>query len=187
MTGQLDIFGHYYDTLCVDGAQVGIIQEAGKVILHCFLQCHDHTHLEVWVISSAFLGYFMNEMQEGVFADEELGAHLVLADLMESHCSQGFLSSPFFRNSLWGALPPTVSLLNNVPASTTICTIHHISNDLGNLPVSSLLLLNSSCKWGALSGTPCHTSPSVSPSLLPFWNGKVTRDHGRFFEVHAVF
>ena len=94
----------------MDGTQVGIFQEASYVILHCFLQHHDCMHLEVQVISLTFLGSFMNEACKGAFGDEELSAHLVPADLAESHCltsasgvSWALLSSgiPFGGPYLW--------------------------------------------------------------------------------------
>ena len=47
MMGQLNIFGHDCNAFHMDDTQVGIFQEAGQVILCCFLQCHDHVHLEV--------------------------------------------------------------------------------------------------------------------------------------------
>ena len=119
MTGQLDIFWHYCDVFLMDGTQVRVFQEAGQIVFCHFLQHHDHAHLEAQVISSAFLGYFMNEMWEGAFADKELGTHLVLADLRESHCSltvpPGFLQPSFSSGIPCRGLPPTLACLSMSP------------------------------------------------------------------------
>ena len=105
-TSQWDIFGHYCDVFHMDSTQVGIFQEAGQVILHCLLQHHDHMHLDVQVISSTFLEYLFNQTCKGAFVDEELSAHLVLADLVESHCPQllplGSLDPGFLQEFLMG-------------------------------------------------------------------------------------
>ena len=88
MMGQLNIFEHDHNTFSMDGTQVGIFQEASQVLPCCFLQCHDHMHLEAQVIPPTFFGYFAGEMQEWAFADEELSILLILTDLAESHCPQ---------------------------------------------------------------------------------------------------
>ena len=82
---QLNIYGQICNVFHVDGAQVGIFQEASQVILCCFLQHHDHMHLEVQVISPTFVGYFVYQLHKGTFANEELSAFLALMDLTESH------------------------------------------------------------------------------------------------------
>ena len=37
MMGQVDIFGHYCNAFCMDGAQMGVFQKASQVVFHCFL------------------------------------------------------------------------------------------------------------------------------------------------------
>ena len=44
MVGQMDVFGHYSYMLSMNGAQVGLLQEACHVILHGLLQYLDSMH-----------------------------------------------------------------------------------------------------------------------------------------------
>ena len=82
--GKLDVLGHDGDTLGVDGAQVGVFEESYEVGLGSFLEGHDGRGLEA-EISLEVLGDFTDKTLEGEFADEELSALLVTADLTESH------------------------------------------------------------------------------------------------------
>ena len=75
----MDVLGHNGNMLCMDHAEVGILQDAGQVVLCSFLQSHICMQLEVQVISSNILGYFADEMQEGALVFEELSALLVLS------------------------------------------------------------------------------------------------------------
>ena len=171
MTGQLDIVGNYCDAFCMDGTQVGIVQGAGQVILCCFLQCHDHMHLEVQVISSPFFGYCANETCKGVFVDEELSAHLVLADFVESHCPWpvplGSIESSFLLEFLAVGLPsqqPVCSAMSLPLPPSALCWV---GNDLGDLPAFSnlstffpppqLILQRDVPTWGPSPNHPwCH-------------------------------
>ena len=57
MVGQLDILWHKGYTFHMHSTQVGVFQEASKVILCCLLQHHDHLHLEVQIKPPIILGY----------------------------------------------------------------------------------------------------------------------------------
>ena len=101
--GELDVLGHDGDTLGVDGAQVGVLEESDQVSLAGLLECHHGGALESQV-GLEVLGDLTDQTLEGEFPDEELGGLLVPPDLTESHCSGpvpvGFLDSP----GGWGGL-----------------------------------------------------------------------------------
>ena len=82
--GQLDVLGHDGDPLGVDGAQVGILEEADQVGLAGLLQRHHGGALEAQV-GLEVLGDLADEALEGQLADEQLGGFLVAPDLTESH------------------------------------------------------------------------------------------------------
>merc|ERR1739842_72323 len=82
--GKLDVLGHDGDTLGVDGAEVGVLEETNEVGLGSFLESHDGRRLET-EISLEVLGDLTDETLEGELADEKLGALLVPTDLTESH------------------------------------------------------------------------------------------------------
>jgi hypothetical protein len=82
-TGQLDVLGHDGDTLGVDGAQVGVLEQADQIGLAGLLQGHDGRALEAQ-ISLEVLSDLANEALEGQLADEQLGALLVATDLTQS-------------------------------------------------------------------------------------------------------
>ena len=70
--GQLDVLWHDGDTLGVDGAQVGVLEEADQVSLAGLLKGHDGGTLEAQV-GLEVLGDFTDEALEGQLADEQLG------------------------------------------------------------------------------------------------------------------
>merc|ERR1711911_6711 len=80
--GQLDVLGHDGDSLGVDGAQVGVLEETNQVGLGSFLESHDSGRLEPQV-SLEVLGNLTDETLEGQLADEELCGLLVTSDLTE--------------------------------------------------------------------------------------------------------
>ena len=82
----MDVLGHDGDTLGMDGAQVGVLEQTNQVSLAGFLQGHDGRALESQV-SFEVLGDLTHKTLEGQLADEELSALLVSADLTESDCS----------------------------------------------------------------------------------------------------
>ena len=81
--GQLDVLGHDGDTLGVDGAQVGVLEEADQVRLASLLKGHDGGALEAQV-GLEVLGDLADQTLEGQLADQQLGALLVTTDLTES-------------------------------------------------------------------------------------------------------
>lgn len=82
--GQLDVLWHDGDTLGVDGAQVGVLEEANQVGLGSLLQSHDGRGLETEV-SLEVLGNLTDEALEGQLPDEELSALLVTTDLTQGY------------------------------------------------------------------------------------------------------
>ena len=78
--GKLNVLGHDGDTLGVDGAQVGVLEEADEVGFGGFLERKDGAGLEPEV-GLEVLGDLADEALEGELADQELGGLLVLADL----------------------------------------------------------------------------------------------------------
>ena len=80
--GELDVLGHDGHALGVDGAEVGVLEEADEVSLGRLLEGEDGGGLEPEV-GLEVLGDLADEALEGELADEELGGLLVLADLTE--------------------------------------------------------------------------------------------------------
>lgn len=83
-SGQLDVLGHDGDSLGVDGAQVGVLEQTNQVGLRCFLESHHGRRLESKV-GFEVLGDLTNQPLEGQLADEKLGGLLVPTDLTKSH------------------------------------------------------------------------------------------------------
>ena len=106
-SGQLDVLGHDGDTLGVDGAQVGVLEETDQVSLGGFLKGHDSRGLEA-EISLEVLGDFTDQALEGQLPDEELSALLVTTDLTEGDGSgpvtMGFLDTSCSRGGLASSL-----------------------------------------------------------------------------------
>ena len=80
--GQLDVLGHDGDALGVDGAQVGVLEEANQVGLRGLLQGDNGRRLEAEV-GFEVLRDLADEALEGELADQELRRLLVAADLAE--------------------------------------------------------------------------------------------------------
>ena len=81
--GQLDVLGHDGDSLGVDSAEVGVLEESDEVGLRGFLESTDGRRLEA-EIGLEVLGDFTNQTLEGQLADEELSRLLVATDFTES-------------------------------------------------------------------------------------------------------
>jgi hypothetical protein len=71
------------DTLGVDGAEVGVLEERDEVSLNGLLESADGRRLEA-EIRLEVLGDLTDETLEGQLADQELGRLLVATDLTES-------------------------------------------------------------------------------------------------------
>ena len=105
--GQLDILWHDGDTLGVDGAKVGILEETDKVSLGRLLEGHDGRALEAEV-SLEVLGDLADKTLEGELADEKLSGLLVSSDLTESDgagpVTMGLLDATGGRGGFTGSL-----------------------------------------------------------------------------------
>ena len=80
--GELHVLRHDGDTLGVDGAQVGVFEEADEVGFGGFLERKDRGGLESQV-GLEILGDFTDEALERELADQKFGGLLVLADFPE--------------------------------------------------------------------------------------------------------
>jgi len=83
-TDQLNVLGHDRDALGVDGAQVGVLEQANQVSLSGLLEGQDSRALEA-EIGLEVLSDFSDQALEGQLADEQLRALLVATDLAERH------------------------------------------------------------------------------------------------------
>ena len=103
----MDVLGHDGDTLGVDGAQVGVLEQTYKVGLAGLLEGHDSRRLEPEV-GLEVLGDLTDQALEGQLPDEELSGLLVTTDLTESDCSRpvtmGLLDSSSGRGALTSSL-----------------------------------------------------------------------------------
>jgi histone H3 len=98
---ELDILGHDGDTLCVDGAQVGIFEKTYEISLASLLESHDCGALETQV-GLEVLCDFTDQALEGEFPDEELSALLVTPDFSKGY-GTGSVTMGFLHTSgRWG-------------------------------------------------------------------------------------
>ena len=101
--GKLHVLGHNGDSLGVDGAKVGVLEEANHVSLRGFLEGKNGRGLETELVS-VLRSDLTDESLEGELADEELGGLLETSDLSESDGtgseSVGFLDAVGGRLSL---------------------------------------------------------------------------------------
>lgn len=78
-SGQLHVLGHDGDSLGVDGAEVGVLEESDHVGLGGFLEGKDGGGLEPQVVLE-LRGDLSHESLEGQLPDEELSALLESSD-----------------------------------------------------------------------------------------------------------
>ena len=83
-TRELDVLGHDGHALGVDGAQVGVLEQADQVGLSGLLQRQHGAALEAQV-GLEVLRDLAHQTLEGQLADEQLRGLLVLADLAQSN------------------------------------------------------------------------------------------------------
>ena len=102
--GKLDVLGHNGDTLGVNGAQVGVLEQTNKVGLRGFLEGHNGRGLEAQV-SLEVLSDLTDKALEGQLADEKLSALLVTTDLTESHGTRPVPVGLLHTSGGRGALP----------------------------------------------------------------------------------
>lgn len=101
--GELDVLGHDRDTLGVDGAQVGVLEQTDEISLAGLLQGHDGRALEAQ-IGLEVLSDFTDETLEGQLADEQLGALLVTTDLSQSYGAWPVTMWLLHSTGRWGTL-----------------------------------------------------------------------------------
>jgi len=82
--GELEVLGHDGNSLGVDGAEVGVLEETNEVGLGGFLEGEDSGGLESEVVLE-LRSDLTDESLEGELSDEELGALLESADLAEGN------------------------------------------------------------------------------------------------------
>lgn len=106
-SGELDVLWHDGDTLGVDSAKVGVLEQTDEVGLAGFLEGHDGGALES-EIGLEILSDFSHQALEGQLADQKLGRFLVTTDLTESDGSRpvtmGLLNSTGGRGALASGL-----------------------------------------------------------------------------------
>lgn len=81
--GKLDVLGLDGDTLGVDGAQVGVLEEGDEVSLNGLLKSTNGRRLEAQV-GLEILSNFTNKTLERQLADQKLSGLLVATNLTES-------------------------------------------------------------------------------------------------------
>jgi hypothetical protein len=105
--GELDVLGHDGDTLGVDGAEVGVLEETDEVRLSGLLEGEDGRALET-EIRLELLGDLTDETLERELADEEVSRLLVATDLTEGDgtgaVTVGLLDTAGGRGGLAGRL-----------------------------------------------------------------------------------
>ena len=105
--GELNVLRHDGDSLRVDGAEVGILEEGYEVGLGGLLESDDGGLLEAEVVLE-ILSDFSDESLERELAHEKLGGLLVSSDLSESDCTWsvpvGLLDSSGGRSALASSL-----------------------------------------------------------------------------------
>ncbi len=112
--GELDVPGKDGDTFAVEGAEVGVLEEANKVDLRDLLKGKDGGTLPGKVGPEDILADLTDKALEGALAQEELGGPLVPADLAKGYSSGpkpvGLLDAAFngggLTSSLGGELLP---------------------------------------------------------------------------------
>ena len=104
--GQLDVLGHDGDTLGVDGAQVGVLEQTDQVGLASLLKKSESETMEQVIplefdiylestngsglepqVSLEILSDLPDQPLEGQLADEQLGGLLVTPDLTQRDCA----------------------------------------------------------------------------------------------------
>ncbi|KAK6728828.1 hypothetical protein RB195_006095 [Necator americanus] len=100
---KLDVLGHDGDTLGVDGAQVGVLEETDEVSLGGLLESHHGGRLEAKV-GLEVLGDLTDEALEGQLADEQLGRLLVATDLTKGDSSWAVAMRLLHSSCGWGRL-----------------------------------------------------------------------------------
>jgi len=99
--GQLDVLWHDGDSLGVDGAQVGVLEETDQVGFRSFLESHDGGALEPQ-IGFEILGDFSDQSLEWELSDQKFSGFLVSSDLSEGDGSWSESVWLFDTTGGWG-------------------------------------------------------------------------------------
>ena len=102
-SSQLHVLWHDGDSLGVDGAQVGVLEESNQVSLRCFLESLDGGSLESQV-SLEVLGDFTDKTLEWQLSDQKLSGFLVSSDLTKSDGTRSVSVRLLDTTSGWGRL-----------------------------------------------------------------------------------
>ena len=127
---ELEVLGHDGDSLGVDGAEVGVLEETNEVSLSGLLEGEDGRGLEAEVVLE-LRSDLTDESLEGELADEELGGLLETSDLTESDGTWseavGLLDTTSSDDLLGSLLVGDVfagSFATSVLASSVLCACH---------------------------------------------------------------
>ena len=101
--GELDVLRHDGDALGVDGAKVGVFEEANEVGFSGLLEGEDGGALEAKV-GLEVLGDLTDETLEGQLSDQEFGRLLVSSDLSKGDGSWSVTMRFLHSAGGWGAL-----------------------------------------------------------------------------------
>jgi len=101
---KLDILWHNSDTLGVNGAQIGVLEESDQISLTGLLESTNGSRLEPQ-ISFEVLSNFSHKTLEGQLPDEELSGLLVSSDLTESDGSWPVSVGLLHSSGGWSGLP----------------------------------------------------------------------------------
>ena len=86
-SSELNILRHNGDSLGVDGAQVGVLEQTDQIGLARLLQSSDRRRLESQV-GLEILRDLAHQSLKRQFSDQELSALLVATDLAQSYCAR---------------------------------------------------------------------------------------------------
>lgn len=100
---QLDVLRHDCHSLCVNGAQVGVLEETDQVGLACFLKCHDSRALKA-KIGLEILCNFAYKALEGQFSDEKFSALLITTNLSQCDGARPVSMRLLYASSCWSTL-----------------------------------------------------------------------------------
>ena len=100
---QLDVLWHDGDPLCVDGAEIGVFEEADQVSFWGFLQSGDSGRLES-EIRLEILSDFTDQSLEWQLSDEQFGRFLVSTDLTKGDSSWSVTMRFLDSSSSWSTL-----------------------------------------------------------------------------------
>lgn len=102
-SGELHILWHDGDTLGVDGAQVGVLEQADHVSFSSFLEGQDSAALESQ-IALVFLSDVSDESLEWELSDQQLSGLLVSSDFTESNGAWSESVGLLDASDSWGGL-----------------------------------------------------------------------------------